>query len=199
MSTTATPNLALTYIVASQAQKEVTHNAALNDLDFLTQLSVTDYTLSTPPASPAAGASYIIGPSPTGAWSGNANAVAGYNSGWSIKTPEAGWTAWTQNGNRLFYYTGSAWALLATPVLDGTISWNPGAISSGAGQTSSAITVTGAALGDLAIVAAPYDMQGIVAHAYVSAANTAKIQLANLTGSTVTLGSGTWRVRVVKA
>lgn len=197
--TSSTPNLALEYIVASQAQKEVTHNDALNDLDFLTQCSVIDYTISTPPSSPATGASYIIGPSPTGAWSGSANCVAGYYSGWSIKTPEAGWTAWTQNGNRLFYYTGSAWALLTTPKIDGTISWNPGAISSGSGATSSAITVTGAALGDLAIVAAPYDMQGVVAHGYVSAANTAKITLANLTGSSVTLGSGTWRVRVVKA
>lgn len=197
MSTT--PNLALSYIVASQAQKEVTHNAALNDLDFLTQLSVIDYTLNTPPGSPATGATYIIGPSPTGAWAGNANAVAGYYSGWSIKAPEAGWLAWTQNGNRLFYYTGSIWALLTTPKLDGTLSWNPGAIANAAGATSSAITVTGAALGDLVIVAAPYDLQGITATAYVSASNTVKIQLANLTGGSVTLGSGTWRARVIKA
>jgi len=199
MSTTATPNLALTYIVSSQAQKEVTHNGALNDLDFAARISAIDHTISTPPGSPATGDTYIIGASPTGAWSGNANNVAGYYAGWSIKVPQAGWTAWTRNDNRFLYYTGSAWALLATPQLDGTISWNPGAIANAAGLTSSAITVTGAALGDLAIVAAPYDMQGIVAHAYVSAANTAKIQLANLTGGSVTLGSGTWRVRVVKA
>jgi hypothetical protein len=196
---TTTPNMALSYIVSSQAQKEVTHNAALNDIDFLAQISVIDTTLNTPPASPALGDTYIIGSSPTGAWAGNANAVAAYYSGWTIKIPEAGWVAWARSTNRLFYYTGSAWALLATPALDGTISWNPGAIANAAGQTSSAITVTGAALGDLAIVAAPYDMQGVLAHAYVSAANTAKIQLANLTGASVTLGSGTWRVRVVKA
>src|SRR5581483_9614364 len=117
--------------------------------------------------------------------------VAGYYSGWSIKPPVTGWTAWTRNDNRLLYYTGSAWELVATPCLDGTVSWNPGALANAAGLTSSAITVTGAALGDLAIVAAPYDLQGIVAHAYVSASNTAKIQLANLTGGSVTLGSGT--------
>ncbi|HUY68253.1 MAG TPA: DUF2793 domain-containing protein [Alphaproteobacteria bacterium] len=199
MSSSATPNLALGYIVASQAQKEVTHNGALNDLDFLAKLSVIDYTLGTPPSSPATGDTYIIGSSPTGAWAGSAHAVAGYYSGWSIKPPQAGWVAWTQNGNRLLYYTGSAWALLAVPCLDGTLSWDPGAITSGAGLTSSSVTVTGAALGDLAIVAAPYDLQGISATAYVSASDTAKIQLANLTGSSVTLGSGTWRVRVVKA
>lgn len=198
MSTT-TPNLALTYISSSQAQKEVTHNDALNNLDFLTQLSATDHTISTPPSSPATGATYIIAASPTGAWTGFANCVAGYYSGWTIKTPETGWIAWTQNDNRLLYYNGSSWALLTTPKLNATLSWNPGAITSGAGATSSAITVTGAALGDFAMVSAPYDLQGISATAYVNAANSAVIRLVNTTGSTVTLGAGTWNVRVVKA
>src|SRR3984885_15440175 len=147
MSTTATPNLALTYIVASQAQKEVTHNGALNDLDFVARIAAIDHTISTPPGSPGTGDTYIIGSSPTGAWSGSANCVAGYYSGWVIKTPQTGWTAWTRNDSRLLYYTGSAWSLLATPQLDGTITFNPGAISSSAGVTSSAITITGAALG----------------------------------------------------
>ncbi|HEU0117835.1 MAG TPA: DUF2793 domain-containing protein [Alphaproteobacteria bacterium] len=197
MSTT--PNLALSYIASSQAQKEVTHNAALNDLDFLAQPSVIDHTLSTPPASPATGDAYIIAASPTGAWTGFANCVAGYYSGWSIKAPEAGWMAFTRNDSRVMYYNGSSWALLTTPKLDATTTYNPGAISTASGQTSSAITVTGAALGDFVIVAAPYDLQGVDATAYVSAANTVKIRLNNLTGSTVTLASGTWRVRVIKA
>lgn len=196
---TTTQNLALTYIVASQAQKEVTHNGALNDLDFLAKTSVIDHTLNTPPGSPATGDAYIVGSAPTGAWSGGANAVAGYYSGWTLKTPQTGWTVWTRNGNKLLYYTGTAWATLATPVLDGTITWNPGTISTGAGATSSAITVTGAALGDFAIVAAPYDLTGINAHAYVSAANAVKVQLVNVTGASVTLASGTWKTRVIKA
>jgi hypothetical protein len=196
---TSSPNLALSYIASSQAQKEVTHNAALNDLDFLAKSSVIDYTISTPPSSPNTGDAYIIGPSPTGAWSGFANAIAGYYAGWSIKTPVAGWTAWSRNGNRLLYYTGSAWTLLTTPKLDATVTWNPGAVANAAGVTSSALTVTGAAPGDLAIVAAPYDLQGIQATAYVNAANSAVIRLTNLTGAAVTLASGTWRVRVIKA
>ena len=61
------------------------------------------------------------------------------------------------------------------------------------------MTVTGAALGDFARVAAPYDLQGIVATAYVNAANTAVVRLQNLTGGSVTLASGTWRARVTKA
>ena len=196
MSTT--PNLALTYIASSQAQKEVTHNAALNDLDFMAQATAIDHTISTPPASPSTGDTYIIGPSPTGAWSGFANAVTGYYGGWSIKPPLTGWTAWTKNDNRLLYYNGSAWSLLTTPKLDVTATFNPGTISTSSGVTSSAFTVTGAALGDFAMVAAPYDLQGVDATAYVSAANNVKIRLSNLTGTGVTLASGTWRVRVVK-
>ncbi|MFA4994210.1 MAG: DUF2793 domain-containing protein [Bdellovibrionales bacterium] len=196
---TTTPNLALTYIASSQAQKEITHNAALNDIDFLAKTSVIDTTVSTPPASPATGDAYIIGASPSGAWTGFAGSLAGYYGGWSIKMPVAGWTAWTRATSRLLYYTGSAWALLTTPKIDATTTWNPGTVASASGATSSAITVTGAALGDFAIVAAPYDLQGVQATATVNAANSALIRLTNLTGASVTLASGSWRVRVIKA
>jgi len=194
-----TPILALSYISSSQAQKEVTHNAALNDIDFLTKTSVIDTTIATPPTSPSTGDAYIIASSATGAWSGYAGSIAGYYGGWNIKTPKAGWMAWTQNGNRVLYYTGSTWALLTTPKIDATTTWTPGTIATGSGVTSSALTVSGAALGDLAIVAAPYDLAGVQATAYVSAANTAVIRLTNITGSSVTLSSGTWRVRIIKA
>lgn len=195
---TATPNLAMSYIASSQAQKEVTHNDALNDLDLLAQASVADHTLATPPGSPATGDTYIVASSPTGAWAGFANALAGWYAGWKLKPPLPGWTAWTRNGSRLLYYSGSAWGLLTTPKLEATASWNPGSIGSGSGAVSSAITATGAAFGDFVAVAAPYDLQGLVATAYVSAANTVKISLANATGGSVSLGSGTWRVRIAK-
>ncbi|MDE2029609.1 MAG: DUF2793 domain-containing protein [Alphaproteobacteria bacterium] len=196
---TSSPNLALSYIASSQAQKEVTHNAALNDIDFLAKTSVIDTVLATPPSSPATGDTYIVAASPTGAWSGASGAIAGYYGGWSLKMPQAGWTAWARNTNRMMYYDGSAWALLDTPKIDATATWNPGTIAAGAGATSAALTVTGAALGDFAMVAAPYDLQGVQATAYVDAANAAVIRLDNLTGAAVTLASGTWRVRVVKA
>jgi len=196
---TTTPNLVMSYIASSQAQKEITHNDALNDLDFLVQPSVIDHTLATPPGSPSQGDAYIVAASPTGAWSGAAGSIAAYYSGWKLKAPEAGWTCWARNDSRLLYYTGSAWGLLATPHLDATATFNPGAISTGAGVTSSGITVTGAAFGDFAIASAPYDLQGVDATAYVSASNTVKIRANNLTGGTVTLSSGSWRVRVIKA
>ncbi len=195
----STPNLGLSYIASSQAQKEVTHNAALNDIDFLAKTSVIDAVTSTPPASPSAGEAYIIGPSPTGAWTGFEGRIAGYYGGWSIKMPVAGWTVWDRSANRLLYYTGSAWELLDTPKIDASVTWAPETIAHSSGASSSAISVTGASLGDMAVVSAPYDLQGIQAAAYVSAADTAVIRLSNLTGAGVTLASGTWRVRVIKA
>ena len=65
-----TANLSLAYIAPQQAQKFITHNEALRDLDTLVQLSVLDRDLATPPGSPSAGDRYLVATSPTGAWSG---------------------------------------------------------------------------------------------------------------------------------
>jgi hypothetical protein len=82
--------------------------------------------------------------------------------------------------------------------LSGSATWNPASLDDGAGETSSSVTVTGAALGDFCISSAPYDMQGIVATCYVDAADSAKIRIQNETGGTIDLASGTWRVRIIK-
>lgn len=82
--------------------------------------------------------------------------------------------------------------------LEGSLVWNPGNLVDGAGETSTAITVTGAAFGDYVLAAAPYDLQGIVCTAYVSAANTVKIRLQNETTGAIDLASGTWKVRVLQ-
>jgi hypothetical protein len=76
--------------------------------------------------------------------------------------------------------------------------WDPGSLADGVGETSAGITVTGAALGDFVIVSAPYDLQGIACSGYVSAADTVNIRLQNETTGVVDLGSGTWRVLVLK-
>jgi hypothetical protein len=95
--------------------------------------------------------------------------------------------------------TPGTWVAFGEIVLTGSASWDPGSLADGAGETSPAITVTGAALGDYVLVAAPYDLQGITCNAYVSAANTVKIRLQNETGGVIDLASGTWNVRIVKA
>lgn len=81
-------------------------------------------------------------------------------------------------------------------LLEGSATWDPGDLADGAGETSSSITVTGAALSDYVVASAPYDLQGITANAYVDATNSVKIRLQNETGGNVNLASGTWRVMV---
>jgi hypothetical protein len=108
----ATPNLALPFLMAAQAQKHVTHNEALRALDAVVQLAVADKDLATPPGSPADGARYLVAASPTGAWSGQTGKVAAFQDGaWAFYTPRTGWLAWVADEDKLYVWTGSAWAL----------------------------------------------------------------------------------------
>ncbi len=196
---TTSPNLGLSYLAASQAQKEVTHNEALSELDALVQLSVISRALSAPPASPADGDVYIVAASPTGAWAGHAGELALYYSGWLFKAPKAGWLAFSRAEGRLLVYAGTAWTPLVAAYGQASLTWNPGTLAAGAGATSSPVAVSGAAFGDFVHVAAPYDLQGVLAVAYVSSAGNVSVRLQNQTGASVTLASGSWNVRVQKA
>jgi hypothetical protein len=71
-----TANLALPLLASSQAQKHVTHNEALNQLDALVQISVLDRHLTAPPGGAAEGDRYIPAGPATGAWVGQENAIA---------------------------------------------------------------------------------------------------------------------------
>lgn len=111
-----TSRLGLPYIVTSQAQKEVTHNAALDILDALLQAAMVSVSVNTPPVSPVAGDCYIVGTSPTGAWSGKGKALAYYTTGWNFVTPWEGLTVWAKDTNALYTYDGSSWGVtVATP------------------------------------------------------------------------------------
>jgi len=76
--------------------------------------------------------------------------------------------------------------------------WDPANMANAAGVTSPNFTVTGAAFGDVVHPIAPYTLAGIIATAYVSAANTAVIRLHNGTGAAVNLASGSWSVQVIR-
>ena len=111
----ATPNLSLPYIMAAQSQKHVTHNEAIRALDAIVQLAVLDRDLTAPPGSPADGARYIVGASPTGAWSGHAGNVAAYQDGaWMFYAPVEGWIAWVGDEDAAVVWDGSAWSALTT-------------------------------------------------------------------------------------
>lgn len=104
-----TPNLALPYIEAAQAQKHVTHNDALSLLDALVQLAALDRDLTAPPSSPSNGQRYIIAASPSGAWSGHAGHVAAWQDGaWLFTTPRTGFLAYVVDEAAFVLWNGSA-------------------------------------------------------------------------------------------
>lgn len=103
-------NLGMPFIEGPEAEYYVTHNEALRVLDTLVQLAVLTRSLSAPPAAPAEGERWIIGPSPTGAWSGRANQVAAWQDGaWQFSVPKAGWLAYAIDEGTLIGWNGSAW------------------------------------------------------------------------------------------
>jgi hypothetical protein len=79
----------------------------------------------------------------------------------------------------------------------GSATYNPPSLTTGT-ETTTTVTVTGAALGDYAIASFSLDTQGIKINARVSAADTVTVTFRNDTGGTLDLASGTLRARVVK-
>lgn len=107
-----TPNLALPYLMPSQAQKHVTHNEALQMLDGLVQLSVISRQLSTPPAGAAEGDRYMVHEG-EGAWAGWDDTIASFVDGtWLRLTPRTGWCCWIENEEILVVWDGSDWQSL---------------------------------------------------------------------------------------
>ena len=72
----------------------------------------------------------------------------------------------------------------------GSAVYDPPNLVDGAGTTTT-VTVTGAALGDLAFAAFSLDTQGITVTAWVSAVNTVSVRFQNESGGALNLASGT--------
>ena len=105
-----TPNLALPYLAAAQAQKHVTVNEALDALDGLVQLAVISAGFTAPPGSPAEGDRYVVASGATGAWAGWDASVAQFSGGaWHRLIPQTGWLAWNEANGVVLVWTGSAW------------------------------------------------------------------------------------------
>lgn len=115
-----TPNLALPYIAAAQAQKHVPHNEALDRLDGLVQLSVKDRDLTAPAASPAEGDRYIVATGATGAWAGWDGDVALFSGGaWLRLSPKPGWRVWIEDEAVLLVFDGTSWIGVTPDALQG--------------------------------------------------------------------------------
>ena len=78
-----------------------------------------------------------------------------------------------------------------------TATWDPGSIASGAEEVVE-VTVTGTALGDFVLVSFSLDVADLTLTAQVTATDTVTVQLSNLSGSAVDLGSGILKVSVFK-
>lgn len=106
--------LSLPYILPAQAQKHVTHNEALRQLDVIVQLAVTARHLAVPPANPARGDRYIVAAGASGDWAEKSRHIALFDGGvWQFFAPVAGWTAWIAAESALANYNGSFWVTQA--------------------------------------------------------------------------------------
>ena len=106
----ATPRLSLPFLAVGQAQKEFTHNESLQTLDVLVAGAIEEPPLPTPPASPALGACYIVGPSATGLWTGRSQSVAAWTSGgWRFISPFPGMSLFERTSGTWAVFRNAAW------------------------------------------------------------------------------------------
>ena len=109
--TDQTPQLLLPYILASQNDKHVSFNAAMDVLDVVSQLTVVSRTLSTPPVVAAVGESWIIGQASTGDWAGHVGEIATkLATGWQFVAARAGWRAWVKAETLELVFASGSWS-----------------------------------------------------------------------------------------
>ncbi|WP_136444162.1 DUF2793 domain-containing protein [Pacificoceanicola onchidii] len=107
--------LSLPYLMPAQAQKHVTHNAALERLDIVVQLTIEEFDASAPPVTPVAGGVWALGLAPSGAWDGHGGDLAAWiDDTWIFVTPVEGWIATDKPGGGLRLYAGGIWSALST-------------------------------------------------------------------------------------
>lgn len=112
MSDETTARLALPFLAAGQAQKELTHNEALALLDLAVQPVVEAIGTTTPPTAPVEGRCWIVGATPTGAWSGKGGTLAGWTSGgWRFLPVPDGMSAWSRSDLCDGRYVGGQWEI----------------------------------------------------------------------------------------
>lgn len=109
-----TSNLKLTKLeLASNQHIRVNTNNDLLDLNAFKR--VIDIR-STPPGSPATGDAYLIGSSPSGAWSGKEGQITGWYDAWIFIEPKIGHRIWVNDPGDYYRATSTtAWAVDRAP------------------------------------------------------------------------------------
>jgi len=104
--TDTSPRLALPYLQASQAQKHVTMNDALRQLDALVQMGVEEIGANTPPSSGGDGLLYALGTDAQGDWTGQDGLIAQRRgTGWAFVAPQDGWRVWDRQTGQVHLFT----------------------------------------------------------------------------------------------
>ncbi|MEC7761059.1 MAG: DUF2793 domain-containing protein [Pseudomonadota bacterium] len=115
--TQASPRLNLPFLQPAQAQKHVTHNEALRQLDTIVQLAVTSMGATTPPATPATGEAHTVGAGASGDWVGHDGEIATwFDAAWYFQTPQSGWVATVAGGTDIYIHDGSDWVVATASV-----------------------------------------------------------------------------------
>ena len=97
-------------IMQNQAQKEVTVNEALVAIDAILNTGVKKLFVNDPVNNPGSGDLYIVGPNPTGPWSGESYNIAYYYvNDWHFIVPNIGMTLWAQEYNQMYTYNSNGW------------------------------------------------------------------------------------------
>lgn len=105
MGTTIRHQLPL--LVAGQAQKEVTHNEAVQGIDRLLHPSVKSRLLGAPPAVAAVGDGWIVGGQASGPWAGMTDAIAVFDGfGWAFMAPRPGLVTWIEDEQAMAVWQG---------------------------------------------------------------------------------------------
>lgn len=102
---------ALPLLQPGQAQKEMWHNEALALADALLH-PLVEAVQAAPPTAPVPGQGWLVAAGASGAWAGQADALAVWTGGgWRFCRPTEGMTAWVKAAGVAARYTGSAWEL----------------------------------------------------------------------------------------
>ena len=112
MSDETSVRLGLPLLQTGQAQKELSHNEALILLDFAVQPMVEAVGVNTPPSAPSAGACWVVGTAPSGAWTGHRDALAGWTEGgWRFLAAREGMAAWSRADGAIACFSGGGWTV----------------------------------------------------------------------------------------
>ena len=104
----------LPYLFAGQAQKEFTVNEAIARIDALLHGAI-EGEASSPPATPAEGDCWLVGPSPSGAWADQAGHIACHQAGsWLFVVPLDGTRIFNRTTGQIMLYSGG-WQAPSVP------------------------------------------------------------------------------------